>query len=113
MARYMIGLTPPGGLVVWVLTERVVGDEAMCMLGVFTAVERAKLAAAAEADTEESPTWETVSCEQDLNAFRSAVLLIHNREMIAIEFWILPFTLNRTEPGTELLHPPLRLARPN
>ena len=109
----MNALAPPRGLVVWVLTERVAEDEAMCMLGVFTDVERAKLAAAAEVDAEEAPTWQTVSWERDLNAFRSALLLVHNRELIAIEFWILPFILNRTEPGTELLHLPSKLVWPN
>ncbi|HEU4562905.1 MAG TPA: hypothetical protein VFS20_34055 [Longimicrobium sp.] len=105
--------TPPRGLVVWLLTERVAADEAMCVIGVFTEVERAKLAAAAEAETEEAPTWETVSWEQDLNAYRAALLLIHNREVIEIEFWILPFVLNRTEQGTELLRFPSKLAPPN
>lgn len=112
-AQHMTMPTPPRGLVVWLLTERVAADEAMCVIGVFTEVERAKLAAAAEAETEEAPRWETVSWEQDLDAYRAALLLIHNREVIEIEFWILPFVLNRTEQGTELLRFPSKLAPPN
>ena len=109
----MIAPAPPQGLVVWLLTERVADDEAMCLLGVFTDVERAKFAAGVEAEVEEAPTWETVTWDQDLIAHRTALLLIHNREIMAIEFWIFPFVLNRTEPGTELLHLPMKLKRPN
>ena len=109
----MISSMPPHSLVVWLLTERVADDEAMCLIGVFTTVERAKFAAGDEAGVEESPTWETVAWDQGLNAYRAALLLVHNREIIALEFWILPFILNRTEPGTELLHMPARLKRPN
>jgi hypothetical protein len=83
---------------VWLLAQQVGADTSLFVLGIFSDPSRAKAAVAEHTEGGE-PLWKAVEWENGWPARHAAMLWSHRGEEIPLEFWIIPFLLNRSEMG--------------
>jgi hypothetical protein len=88
------------------LAQRVAFDEALFVLGIFSDPERAKLAAAGHTGGEKELSWSTEEWEVGWQSYRATVLWSDQSEEIPLEFWIVPFLLDASEEGSQMIHGP-------
>jgi hypothetical protein len=96
---------------VWLLAQRVAFDQALFVLGVFSHSERAKLAAAGHVGSETELSWRIEEWEVGWQSQRASVLWRDQGEAIPLEFWVIPFLLNASEEGSQMIHRPSSLAQ--
>jgi hypothetical protein len=80
----------------------------MFVLGIFSDPKGAKSAAADHmgGSNEEPPVWNAVEWENGWPARSAAMLWSDRGEEIPLEFWIIPFLLNRVEMGDLMIRVP-------
>lgn len=82
----------------WLLAQQVGTDTSLFVLGIFSDPNRAKAAVTEHTEGGE-PLWKAVEWENGWPARHAAMLWSHRGEEIPLEFWVIPFLLNRSEMG--------------
>ena len=83
----------------WLLAQQVGSEASLFVLGIFSDPQRAKSAVAEHTGGGDEPLWKAVEWENGWPARRAVMLWCDRGEEIPLEFWIIPFLLNRSEMG--------------
>lgn len=108
-----IGVRPVPEVRVWLLAQRVAFDRALFVLGVFSHSERAKLAAVEHVGSSTELSWTIEEWEAGWQSQRADVLWKDRGEAIPLEFWVIPFLLNASEEGSQMIYRPTPAAQAN